>query len=115
MGVRGLTSFLEEQSDKYHTKMEIQNCIVIMDGDNLKHFLYSPLMPLNVRKGLNHQRIYNNPSRNHSFAFFGGDHLLYAKNIRYFFQTLRESNITSLVIFDGASEEIKMNTVGDRY
>ena len=80
MGIQGLTTFVDAHSHLL-TDFELHDTKVVIDGNNLFHFLY------------------------YHFSIgpmFGGDYDVYAKGIRFYFNRLRECNIEPYVVFDGA-------------
>ncbi|XP_065162882.1 protein asteroid [Atheta coriaria] len=94
MGVRGLTTFIAKNSDKYMEYFELHNTYLIIDGNNLAAQLY----------------------RWHAKCVdcYGGDYDQYANTVRTFFQNFQRCNVTPLVIFDGCYENKKLKTIYDR-
>ena len=79
MGVKGLTSFLDSNS-QFLTDFKLRDTKVIIDGNNLFHFL----------NDLYH--VDNN---------YGGDYDCFALATTGFFSTLMKCNVTPVVLFDG--------------
>ena len=83
MGILGLTSFIDH-NPYLLTDFELHDTRLIIDGNNLYHFLYY---------------YYNVPYE------YGGDYNIYGDKIRQFFENLKECNVIPYVIFDGAYEK----------
>ncbi|XP_043227873.1 protein asteroid-like [Amphibalanus amphitrite] len=84
MGVRGLSTFIKERRDKFLVRHKLCNEVVILDGDNVIHYINAN------SKGLN-------------FAF-GGDYQKYAWKVEAFFNNLQRCGITPIVLLDGGSD-----------
>lgn len=82
MGILGLTSFVDH-NQQLLTDLELHDTRLIIDGNNLYHFLYYYY---------------------HVSYEYGGDYDSYASKVKLFFDALRESNVTPYVIFDGGYE-----------
>ena len=83
MGVHGLTSFIDENNHLL-TDLELHNCKIIIDGNNLYHFLYY---------------YFKIPTQ------YAGDYRQYERSTWYFFRTLKACGIHPYVVFDGALDE----------
>lgn len=93
MGVKGLHKFLTSYKLKYEEKSVFHSQILLIDGSNLMYFLF-----------FKH-------NGNYGDHLFGGNFNSYAAEIRTFFDQLDKSMIQPIVIFDGATEKEKVNTV----
>ena len=91
MGVSGLTGFIDD-NPKLLTDYNLHDCRLVIDGNNLYHFIY---YRFNVG------------------YLYGGDYDIYAKCIRLFFRALDICNVTPFVVFDGgyAADDRKFKTV----
>ncbi|KAL8622122.1 hypothetical protein ACOMHN_056607 [Nucella lapillus] len=80
MGIHGLTSFIDNNPHllKDH---QLHDCRVVIDGNNLYHFLY---FYCNVR------------------FQFGGDYDIFQRKINMIFSLFKSCNIEAFVVFDGA-------------
>ncbi|KAK9737645.1 XPG domain containing [Popillia japonica] len=94
MGVRGLTTFIAQNPDRYLKRYELHDTYLVIDGNNLAAQLYKW-----------HAKCYD---------CFGGDYDKYAQCVLNFFTALRECNITPLIVFDGGYENKKLKTVYSR-
>ncbi|KAI4464504.1 asteroid protein [Holotrichia oblita] len=94
MGVRGLTTFIAQNPDRYLKRYELHDTYLVIDGNNLAAQLYKW-----------HAKCYD---------CFGGDYDKYAQCVLNFFNSLRECNVTPLIIFDGGYENKKLKTVYSR-
>ena len=90
MGIPGLTTFVDENSHLL-TDLELHDTKLLIDGNNLYHFLYY---------------FFKIPTQ------YGGDYSEFENGIRYFFETLSLCRIWPHVIFDGAldREQKKFST-----
>ena len=78
MGVRGLTSFIENNKLLSHRKL--YNTKVIIDGNNLCHFIFY----------------------HHNLSYkYGGDYDQYYNKCRNFFLLLKDCDVEPLVVLDG--------------
>lgn len=91
MGVRGLTTYIAENADRYLDAMELHDCNVVIDGDSLSCQLY---------KSIN--------------SAFGGNYDDYFRAVCKFFRMLQQCNITSYVLLDGGYLPNKLYTVKQR-
>ncbi|KAF4526072.1 hypothetical protein B566_EDAN007565 [Ephemera danica] len=94
MGIRGLTTFISNNSRTYLSSHKLHDCTIVIDGNNLASQLYVWFSKSN--------------------SAFGGDYDRYYKCVRNFFLRLKECNITALVVFDGGYETRKLGTVWAR-
>ncbi|KAJ8971633.1 hypothetical protein NQ317_015909 [Molorchus minor] len=94
MGIRGLTTFIQNRAHLYMEKYELHDSKVVIDGNSIACQLYK----------------YHCSSND----CFGGDYDKFAKVITNFFKILSECNVTPYVIFDGGYESRKMKTVMSR-
>lgn len=94
MGIRGLTTFIRENSYKCMESYQLHDTYLVIDGNNLASHLY-----------IWHANCYD---------CFGGDYDKYAKLIEYFFDLLKQCNVTPLVILDGGYENKKLATIYSR-
>lgn len=94
MGVRGLTTFINNRAHLYLKNYELHDCNVVIDGNSLASNLYKWHCKSN--------------------DCFGGDYDKFAQVIRSFFNAFSQCNITSYVILDGGYEKRKLNTVASR-
>nr|XP_023023136.1 protein asteroid [Leptinotarsa decemlineata] len=94
MGIRGLTTFIQNRSNLYMEKYELHDTSLILDGNAVACQLY----------------------RWHTISndCFGGDYDKYANVIRNFFHLLFDCNVTPYVVFDGGYEKRKVATVINR-
>jgi len=80
MGIRGLTGFIDRNPHLLHAH-ELHDIPVVIDGNNLYHFLYYG---------------------RHIRCAFGGDYDTYRKRIIQTFDSFSACGITPYIIFDGA-------------
>lgn len=93
MGVRGLTSFINERG--IYKPLELRpNSKIIIDGDCLTSSMFF-------------QMKYKN-------SCFGGDYDVYAAAVKDFLNMLIECKITPYVLFDGANSEKKFESLKTR-
>ncbi|XP_027222682.1 protein asteroid [Penaeus vannamei] len=81
MGIRGLHSYVLEHASKTLEWHKLHNRNLIIDGNNLAHFLYDECSGIN--------------------AYFGGDYDKYANFIQKFFEGLQKCNVKVIVVMDG--------------
>ncbi|XP_045192281.2 protein asteroid homolog 1-like [Mercenaria mercenaria] len=95
MGVRGLSTFIDDNKNIFLSDHKLHDTKVIIDGSNLFHFLY-------YHYKISHQ--------------FGGDYDHFARKCKRFFNILKECNITPYVVFDGGydPDDRKLPEVLDR-
>ncbi|XP_066140800.1 protein asteroid-like [Euwallacea fornicatus] len=94
MGIRGLTTFINNRAHLYLKDYELHDCNVVIDGNSLASNLYKWHCKSN--------------------DYFGGDYDKLAHVIQDFFAVLSQCNITPYVILDGGYERRKLNTVLSR-
>ena len=93
MGVRGLFSFFQN-SHNFFVETELQNSLVVIDGNNLRYHLFI-----------------TSPQKN---CCFGGDYEKYYKHVLKFFQNLVECDLRPIVVIDGSFGEAKRRTLWQR-
>ncbi|XP_055298832.1 protein asteroid [Sitodiplosis mosellana] len=91
MGVRGLTTYIAANADRYLDEHELHDCNVVIDGDSLSCQLY---------KSIN--------------SAFGGNYDHYFRVVCNFFGMLKQCNITAYVLLDGGYQAKKLSTVKQR-
>lgn len=91
MGVRGLTTYIAKNEDRYLNPFELHDCDLVIDGDSLSCQLY---------KSTN--------------SAFGGDYDHFFRTICNFFGLLKQCNITPYVLLDGGYQPKKLCTVKHR-
>lgn len=94
MGVRGLTTYIAKNSEKYLKPYELHDCNLVIDGDSLATNLYKWMT--NCKSA------------------FGGDYDQYYRRVLEFFSTLQQCNITPYVLMDGGYQRKKLRTVHKR-
>ncbi|XP_037042414.1 protein asteroid [Bradysia coprophila] len=94
MGVRGLTSYIAQNAEKYLEPYELHDCDLVIDGDSLASNLYSWHSQCN--------------------SAFGGDYDQYFRCVVNFFAMLEKCNVTPYVLLDGGYERKKLETVRQR-
>lgn len=94
MGIRGLTTFIQNRSHLYLEEYELYNTNIVIDGNAIACQLYKWHCKSN--------------------DCFGGDYDKYAAAIENFFQILSSCNVTPYVVFDGGYERRKVTTVISR-
>lgn len=94
MGVRGLTSYIAQNAEKYLEPHELHDCDLVIDGDSLASNLYSWQSQCN--------------------SAFGGDYDQYFRCVVNFFVMLEKCNVTPYVLLDGGYERKKLETVRQR-
>ncbi|CAG9859644.1 unnamed protein product [Phyllotreta striolata] len=95
MGIRGLTTFIENRSHFYLENYQLHDTNLVIDGNSIACQLYRR----------------HNKSLNDSF---GGDYDRFAGIINNFFNTLQRCNITPLIVYDGGYETKKVHTINSR-
>lgn len=91
MGVRGLTTHIAKNEDRYLNPFELHDCDLVIDGDSLSCQLY---------KSTN--------------SAFGGDYDHFFRTICNFFGLLKQCNVTPYVLLDGGYQPKKLRTVTQR-
>ncbi|XP_060517164.1 protein asteroid [Cylas formicarius] len=94
MGVRGLTTYINNRSEIFLEDYKLYNTKLVLDGNCIAAHLYKWHCKSN--------------------DCFGGDYDKFANVIISFFNLLVECNITPYVIFDGGYEKRKLATVKSR-
>lgn len=94
MGVRGLTTYIAENADRYFEPFELHDCKLVIDGDSLSSQLYKSSSQCN--------------------SAFGGDYDQYYRHICNFFQMLKQCSVVPYVLLDGGYQPKKLNTVKHR-
>lgn len=94
MGVRGLTSYIAKNAERYLEPFELHDCNLVIDGDSLSSNLYRWNSQCN--------------------SAFGGDYDQYYRTVIEFFDALRQCNITPYVLLDGGYPRKKLATVRTR-
>ena len=80
MGIRGLTTFVDAHPELL-TDLQLHDTRIVIDGNNLYHFLYYHF---------------------HLPCEYGGDYDQFARSCETFFSALDSCNVTPYVVFDGA-------------
>lgn len=91
MGIRGLTFYINNNSDYYYEKFSLQNTKLVIDGWCLSSEIYRYQSSCNCT--------------------FGGDYHQYAKSVETFFEELEKCNVEPIVILDGGWEKKKNKTI----
>ncbi|XP_022112319.2 protein asteroid [Pieris rapae] len=93
MGVRGLTTYLNYNSNIFMKDYDLHNTNLVIDGHSLCAQLYRSL---------------------NCFSAFGGDYDKFAAYVKTFFKNLKKCKVTPYVIFDGSYEKRKLRTAHSR-
>ncbi|XP_050473167.1 protein asteroid homolog 1-like isoform X1 [Bombus huntii] len=91
MGIPGLTTYINNRSDRYLEYYELHNTYLVIDGNSVCCSIYNLYAKCNCA--------------------FGGDYDNYAQCVSDFFNDLLRCKVTPLVLFDGGSENKKFRTV----
>lgn len=91
MGIPGLTTFINNRSDRYLEYYELHDTYLVIDGNSIGCQIYTLYAKCNCA--------------------FGGDYDKYAQCVSNFFDDLLKCNITPLVLIDGGCEDKKLQTV----
>lgn len=94
MGIRGLTTFINNRAHLYLEDYQLYNTKVVLDGNSIASNLYKWHCRCN--------------------DCFGGDYDKFAQVVVAFFDTLSQCNITPYVVLDGGYEKRKLATVMSR-
>lgn len=94
MGVRGLTTYIAKNAEKYLIAYELHDCDLVIDGDNLASNLYQWASNIN--------------------SAFGGNYDQYFRFVCNFFVLLKKCNVKPYVLLDGGCERRKLRTVKSR-
>ncbi|XP_076172620.1 inactive serine protease scarface isoform X1 [Ptiloglossa arizonensis] len=95
MGIRGLTTYIENHSDYYLKYYELCDTYLVIDGCNIYRKIYDTSENMNCK--------------------FGGDYDKYAQCVSNFFDDLKKCNVTPLVLFDGGKEDKNLKQNLQRY
>ena len=98
--MRGLTAYVRENKHLLRDK-HLHDTRVIIDGNNICHFIYESSRCNEGYLHYNHDR-------------YGGDYDVYADKVRYVFSAFKTCNIVPYVIFDGGFEKKKIATCEKR-
>ncbi|XP_053695293.1 protein asteroid [Sabethes cyaneus] len=94
MGVRGLTTYIAANAERFLEPFELHDCSLVIDGDNL-------CIQLFVRS-------------EEQFGAFGGNYDHYFRSVVAFFELLAKCNVQPYVLLDGGYEKNKLKTVCSR-
>lgn len=94
MGIRGLTTFIQNRAHLYLEEYELHDTSIVIDGNAIACQLYKWHCKCN--------------------DCFGGDYDKYATVIENFFQILSSCNIIPYIVFDGGYESRKVRTIISR-
>lgn len=94
MGVRGLTTYISQNSKQFLKPFELHDCDLVIDGDNLSSQIYKWLSNCN--------------------SAFGGDYDQYYRTVIHVFKLFEKCNITPYVLLDGGYEQKKLKVVKQR-
>lgn len=95
MGVKGFTTYINDNAQIFLDNFRLHNSFIVIDGNGI---------------AIN---IYQNYTKSNDC--FGGDYDMLANCMREFFSMLAKSKITPIVVFDGGYETKKLRTVHSRY
>ena len=82
MGIRGLTTFVDQNAHEILLEENLSDETIVIDGWNICHWIFS--------------RAYNIP------RWFNGDYYEFALSVKAFFLSLMECNVQSVVILDAS-------------
>ncbi|XP_058453077.1 protein asteroid [Malaya genurostris] len=94
MGVRGLTTYIGTNAERFLQPFELHDCDLVIDGDNL-------CIQLFVRS-------------EDRMGAFGGNYDHYFRAVVAFFELLSKCNVRPFVLLDGGYEKSKLKTVCER-
>ncbi|EAT41100.1 AAEL007237-PA [Aedes aegypti] len=94
MGVRGLTTYIASNAERFLDPYELHDTDLVIDGDNLCFQLF-------VRS-------------EERMGAFGGNYDHYFRAVVEFFELLRKCNVQPWVLLDGGYEQCKLKTVRSR-
>lgn len=94
MGIRGLTSYISQNADRFHQFYQLHDCTLVIDGCSLACQLYIRVSGCN--------------------SAYGGDYDKFATTIANFFSLLDKCSVTPVVIIDGGYETRKLKTIWKR-
>ncbi|KAI4481557.1 hypothetical protein M0802_013943 [Mischocyttarus mexicanus] len=95
MGVRGLSSYIEDHAEYFLQNYILRDTFLVIDGSNLAYQLYWDYTKSNEA--------------------FGGDYDNYSYSVKRFFMSLIEYNVTPLIMLDGSHESRKTKTIFTRF
>ncbi|OAD60164.1 Protein asteroid [Eufriesea mexicana] len=90
MGIFGLTTYINDNSELYLKCYNLHDTYLIIDGNNIAYQIYTFYAKCN--------------------CVFGGDYSDYSECVTKFFDNLLKCNITPLIIFDGLTESKKLKS-----
>ncbi|XP_038210129.1 protein asteroid [Zerene cesonia] len=93
MGVRGLTTYINYNSNSFLHDHNLYDTNLVIDGHSLCAQIYRST---------------------NSFSAFGGDYDRIASYVKAFFKSLKKCNVTPYIIFDGSYETRKLRTAYSR-
>lgn len=94
MGILGLTTYINNRSDRYLRYYELHDTYLVIDGNSVCCQIYSLYTKSNCA--------------------FGGDYDSYARAVSKFFEDLSRCRVTPLVLIDGGTEDKKLKTIVKR-
>lgn len=94
MGVRGLTSYIAKNAERYLQPFELHDTALVIDGDSLASNLYQWTPQCN--------------------SAYGGDYDIYVRAVQRFFAALAQCNVRPYVLMDGGYQRKKLRTVRER-
>ncbi|XP_076160118.1 single-strand DNA endonuclease protein asteroid isoform X2 [Ptiloglossa arizonensis] len=94
MGISGLTTYINNRSDRYLEYFELHDTYLVVDGNSVCCQIYNLYAKCNCS--------------------FGGDYDRFAQYVLDFFDDLLKCNITPLVLIDGGYEDKKLRTTINR-
>lgn len=95
MGVRGLTSYISQNSRLFYEPLQLHDCTLVIDGCSLACQLYIESMDYKY--------------------MYGGDYDSFAQKVEDFFSVLEQCNVIPVVVIDGGYEGRKLNTILSRF
>lgn len=94
MGVRGLTTYIAKNAERYLEPFELHDCDLVIDGDSLSSNMYKWSSNCN--------------------SAFGGNYDQYFRSVCNFFEMLKRCNVKPYVLLDGGYQHRKLKTVRTR-
>lgn len=91
MGIPGLTTYVNRHSIQYYDNYQLENTLVVVDGNSLKYFIFDQC--------------------DDQTFHFGGDYDTLSKQFKDYFNVFIQCNVIPIVVLDGAKEERKINTI----
>lgn len=95
MGITGLTTYIEGNSDYYLEPFQLRDTYLVIDGKSISSQIYQAMGNTN--------------------SFFGGDYDKFALRLSNFFDTLLKCKVKPLVLIDGGFEHKKLRTIYTRF